>query len=72
MDTDKLTKKRRPIDEKIKYLSWIKPYGRGRVFFVSPSHNAQSFEDARLLKYYLNGAQYVLGDLKCNDAPLNN
>ncbi len=72
MDTDKLTKKRRPIDEKIKYLSWIKPYGRGRVFFVSPSHNAQSFEDARLLKYYLNGAQYVLGDLKCDDAPLKN
>jgi type 1 glutamine amidotransferase len=70
MDTDKLTNKPKPIDEKIKYVSWIKRFGKGRVFYVSPSHNAQSYEDARLLKYYLNGAQYVLGDLKCDDSPL--
>ena len=69
MDTDKLTKKTKEIDEKIKYVSWIKKFGKGRVFYVSPSHNAQSFEDARLLKFYLDGAQYVLGDLKCDDSP---
>lgn len=69
MDTSKLTKKTKEIDEKIKYVSWIKKYGKGRVFYVSPSHNAQSFEDGRLLKYYLDGAQYVLGDLKCDDSP---
>jgi type 1 glutamine amidotransferase len=69
MDTDKLTKKTKEIDEKIKYVSWIKKFGKGRVFYVSPSHNAQSFEDARLLKFYLDGTQYVLGDLKCDDSP---
>jgi type 1 glutamine amidotransferase len=69
MDTDKLIKKTKEIDEKIKYVSWIKKFGKGRVFYVSPSHNAQSFEDARLLKFYLDGAQYVLGDLKCDDSP---
>jgi type 1 glutamine amidotransferase len=69
MDTDKLVKKPKPIDEKIKYVSWIKKFGKGRVFYVSPSHNAQSYEDGRLLKYYLNGIQYVLGDLKCDDSP---
>lgn len=69
MDTSKLTHNTKEIDEKIKYVSWIKRYGKGRVFYVSPSHNAQSFEDARLLKFYLDGAQYVLGDLKCNDSP---
>lgn len=69
MDTSKLTKKTKEIDEKIKYVSWIKRYGKGRVFYVSPSHNAQSFEDSRLLKFYLDGAQYVLGDLKCDDSP---
>ena len=69
MDTSKLTKKTKEIDEKIKYVSWIKRCGKGRVFYVSPSHNAQSFEDARLLKFYLDGAQYVLGDLKCDDSP---
>lgn len=70
MDTDKLTNKTKPIDEKIKYVSWIKRFEKGRVFYVSPSHNAQSFEDARLLKFYLNGAQYVLGDLECDDSPV--
>jgi type 1 glutamine amidotransferase len=69
MDTSKLTKKTKEIDEKIKYVSWIKRFGKGRVFYVSPSHNAQSFEDARLLKFYLDGTQYVLGDLKCDDSP---
>jgi type 1 glutamine amidotransferase len=72
MDTDKLTNKPKPIDEKIKYVSWIKRFGKGHVFYVSPSHNAQSYEDARLLKYYLNGAQYVLGDLECDDSPIKN
>lgn len=72
MDTDKLTNKSKPIDEKIKYVSWIKRFGKGHVFYVSPSHNAQSFEDARLLKFYLNGAQYVLGDFKCDDSPVKN
>ncbi len=69
MDTNKLTQKTKEIDEKIKYVSWIKRFGKGRVFYVSPSHNAQSFEDGRLLKFYLDGAQYVLGDLKCDDSP---
>ncbi len=69
MDTSKLTKKTKDIDEKIKYVSWIKKFGKGRVFYVSPSHNAQSYEDGRLLKFYLDGAQYVLGDLKCDDSP---
>lgn len=69
MDTSKLTKKTKEIDEKIKYVSWIKKYGKGRVFYVSPSHNAQSFEDAKLLKFFLDGTQYVLGDLKCDDSP---
>jgi uncharacterized protein len=70
MDTSKLTNKKKEIDEIIKYVSWIKRHGEGRVFYVSPSHNAQSFEDKRLLKFFLDGAQYVLGDFKCDDTPL--
>ncbi len=72
MDTDKLEGKKTPIEENIRYVAWIKKHGKGRVFYVSPSHNAQSFEEVRLLKFYLDGAQYVLGDLKCDDSPLNN
>ena len=56
-------------DDTIAYVSWIKRYGKGRVFYVSPSHNAQSYENSSLLRYYLNGMQYVLGDLNCEDSP---
>ncbi len=69
MDTSKLNGKTKETDGKIQYVSWIKRFGDGRVFYVSPSHNARSYEDSRLLKFYLDGAQYVLGDLKCDDSP---
>jgi type 1 glutamine amidotransferase len=72
MDTDKLTGKKKPIEENIRYVSWIKKHGKGRVFYVSPSHNAQSYEDARMLKFYLDGIQYAIGDLKCDDSPMKN
>lgn len=65
-----LTKKSKALANEINYVSWIKKFGKGRVFYVSPSHNAQSFEDARLLKFYLNGIQYVTGDFPCDDSPM--
>ena len=71
MDTDKLEGKRKPIEENIRYVAWIKKHGKGRVFYVSPSHNAQSFEQESLLKFYLDGIQYAIGDLKCDDSPMD-
>lgn len=68
LDTNKLSTKKE-IDERYKYVSWIKRHGKGRVFYSSPSHNAQSFENSRLLKFFLDGLQYVLGDLDCDDSP---
>jgi type 1 glutamine amidotransferase len=53
-----------------RYVAWIKPHEKGRVFFSSPSHNAQSFERPELLGFLLNGMQYVLGDLDCDDQPI--
>jgi len=50
-----------------RYVSWIKPYKKGRVFFSSPSHNAQSFERPELLGYLLGGMQDAVGDLECED-----
>jgi type 1 glutamine amidotransferase len=52
------------------YAAWIKPHEAGRVFYMSPSHNAQSFEDPRLLHFMLSGIQYAAGDLKADDQPL--
>jgi len=53
-----------------RYVAWIKPHKKGRVFFSSPSHNAQSFERPELLGFLLNGMQYALGDLECEDQPV--
>jgi len=70
MELSKIKKVRHETDDKLAYVSWIKRYGKGKVFYCSPSHNAQSYENASLLSYYLNGMQYVLGDLKCDDSPI--
>jgi len=54
----------------ILYVSWIKKHGKGRVFFVSPGHFPESYHSKALLRFYLDGIQYALGDLDCDDAPL--
>lgn len=74
MDTSKIKfrseKRKRAIAELPRYVAWIKAHKQGRVFFSSPSHNAQSFERPELLGFLLNGMQYALGDLECEDQPL--
>jgi len=74
MDTSKLNcgKNRKQVTSDIRYIAWIKKHGKGRVFFVSPSHNAQSFSNPDLLQFYLDGIQYALGDLDCDDSPIGN
>lgn len=59
-----------PVPEPIRYVSWIKSFGKGKVFVCTPSHNAQSFENPELLQFILNGIRYALGDLEVNDDPL--
>jgi type 1 glutamine amidotransferase len=70
MEVDKINGKKEEVDEKIIYVSWIKRYGKGRVFYSSPSHNAQSMGSPELLQFFLDGLQYVVGDLKCDDSPI--
>lgn len=52
------------------YVAWIRAEGKGKVMYVSPSHNAQSFENPDLLQFYLDGMQYVAGDVECDETPL--
>lgn len=70
METDKLEGLTTKPSDKIKYISWIKKYGKGRVFYCSPSHNAQSYDNPDILEFLLNGMQYVVGDLLCDDSPI--
>ncbi len=70
MEADKIIGKKTEVRDNIKYISWIKSYGKGRIFYSSASHNAQSFENPKLLRYFLDGLQYTVGDLQCADIPI--
>ena len=68
MDVDGLQDPAGRAAKIVRYVAWIKPYGKGRVFYCSPSHFPESYQSATLLKFLLDGVQYAAGDLKCDDA----
>lgn len=70
IEVDKLEDVQKAVKNNTTYVSWIKRHGKGRVFYAAPSHNAQSLENPELLQFYLDGMQYVVGDLECDDSPI--
>lgn len=70
IDVTKLEGLKKEPEDDISYVAWIKKHGKGRVFYTSPSHNAQTLDNLEFLKFLLDGMQYVLGDLKCDDSPI--
>ena len=70
IDIDEITMNRKRPNDKIKYISWIKRFGKGRVFFSSPSHNAQSYDNPQFLQFLANGLYYVAGFISCDDSPI--
>lgn len=50
-------------------LAWIRNYGKGRVFYSALAHSPQVFEDPKMLRFYLDAAQFVLGDLPAPTTP---
>jgi len=51
-------------------VSWIRPYGEGRVFYTSFAHDKRTYLDKARLWHILDGLQYALGDLKADDKPV--
>ena len=51
-------------------VSWIHPFGEGRVFYTSFAHDKRAFMDKARLTHILDGLQYTLGDLKADDKPV--
>jgi uncharacterized protein len=66
----KSQRKGQELTEGKTYVAWIRAEGKGKVMYASPSHNAQSFENPDLLQFYLDGLQYVAGDVKCDETPI--
>jgi type 1 glutamine amidotransferase len=50
-------------------VSWIRSYGKGRVFYCILGHNPTIFTTPPLARYFLAGIQFILGDLDANTVP---
>jgi type 1 glutamine amidotransferase len=58
------------LTEGVTYVAWIRKEGKGHVFYSSASHNSQSFENPDLLQFFLDGMQYLVGDVKVDETPI--
>ena len=45
-------------------VSWVKTYGKGRIFYTAFGHGRNAFLDGARLYHMFAGLQYVLGDAK--------
>ena len=50
-------------------VSWVQNYGQGRVFYCSLGHFDEVYCDPTVLRHYLAGIQYALGDLPADATP---
>ena len=50
-------------------ITWVRDWGRGRVFYCSLGHNHSIFMNPTLLEHYLRGIQFAMGDLKAPTKP---
>ena len=50
-------------------VSWISKYGDGRTFYCSLGHRDEIYYNSVILKHYLAGFQYALGDLEADATP---
>jgi type 1 glutamine amidotransferase len=50
-------------------VAWIKKEGEGRVFYCSLGHADNVFRDPAVLRFYLDGVQYAVGDLEADARP---
>ena len=51
-------------------ISWVATYGKGRTFYCSLGHREEIFWNPEILKHYLAGIQYALGDLEADATPV--
>lgn len=68
-DKEKEAKLNKPVPDHDYALSWIHEYGKGRVFYAAHGHREDVYWNPVMLKHYLAGIQFAMGDLKANDAP---
>lgn len=58
----------RPTDKDVP-VSWIRNFGKGRLFYCSFGDNKHIFWNPEILKHHLDGIQFALGDLPADVLP---
>ncbi len=58
-----------PRDDNDYAVSWVRPVGKGRAFYCSLGHRHEILWNPTLLRHYLDGIQFALGDLPAEAAP---
>lgn len=51
-------------------ITWIKDWGKGRLFYCSLGHNDAIFMTTPILEHYLRGIQFAAGDFKVPTKPI--
>ncbi len=51
-------------------ITWIKSVGKGRLFYGSIGHNNEIAWNPVILQHYLDGLQFVLGDIEADTTPI--
>jgi type 1 glutamine amidotransferase len=50
-------------------VAWIRKEAEGRVFYCSLGHDMNVFQEPAILRFFLDGTQYALGDLAADATP---
>ncbi|UCD56968.1 MAG: ThuA domain-containing protein, partial [Candidatus Hydrogenedentota bacterium] len=53
-------------------LAWVRPYGKGRVFYCAFGHRSEMWWNPPILRFYLDAIQFAMGDLEAPMAPRPN
>jgi len=64
LDTSKFDVKAGSRKDNTYPVSWCATYGKGRTFYCSLGHREEIYFNPTILRHYLAGLQYVLGDLQ--------
>jgi len=69
IDLEKTRKKGGKRKDNDYAVSWVRSYGKGRVFYCSLGHNNHIFWHPAILRHYLDGIQFAMGDLQADATP---
>jgi type 1 glutamine amidotransferase/HEAT repeat protein len=50
-------------------VTWVRSWGKGRVFYCSLGHREEIFWNTAILQHYLDGIQFALGDIEADTTP---